>query len=215
MKAVIFDFDGVIVDSEQCWEKYERKLFRELAPDWGESERPKVIGFSPLGIYEFIKKEHTVTLSPDQFLAKYDAIATTVYEQETSLLPGVKGLMDELRDHSISIAIASSGPMEWITMALQRLGLMQSFATICSAPTLNIACKPDPAVWKYCLRELNVDARDAIALEDSRNGVLSAKAAGLRCVGMQTDPKARQDLSAADIIVRSCEELSWNRLQAL
>ena len=206
-QAAIFDFDGVIVDSETCWEKPEYALFTMTAPGWKPEDRARLIGLTPEKTHAMLTKDYGATLPLQEFLDLFDRLAKDIYAKETSLLPGVLELLTDLKKHDFPIAIATSSPSSWIEIALKRFGLTDVFTAVVSAPALKLPSKPDPAVYRYAAEALKTDPAHCVAFEDSRNGVLSAKAAGIYCIGIQNDPK--QELSDADRIVRSCGEVTW------
>ncbi len=212
-QAAIFDFDGVIVNSEVCWEKPEYALFTMTAPGWNENERHRLIGLTPESTHALLTKDYGATMPLQEFLALYDRLATDLYAKETSLLPGVVSLLTLFKEKNIPLAIATSSPSAWIRLSLDRFGLTDRFQVIASAPDLRLRSKPHPDVYLHAAKSLTAIPESCIAFEDSRNGVLSAKAAGIYCIGIQNDPQ--QELSAADRIIRSCEELGWRDFESI
>jgi beta-phosphoglucomutase-like phosphatase (HAD superfamily) len=122
------------------------------------------------------------------------------------VLPGVVERMDEARDLGLALAVASSSSRGWVEGHLERLGLRERFRAIrCAGDVPRV--KPDPALYHAVLEATGVKASDAIAFEDSPNGVLAAKRAGLTCVAVPNALTARLDLGAADLQVSSLADL--------
>lgn len=108
---------------------------------------------------------------------------------------------------SRAVALVSSSPHDWISRMLDRFDLRESFDEVISAEEIDGASKPDPGVYEYAAEQLGVEPDECIAVEDSENGVESAKAAGMRVVGFRNQSDAALDLSEADVVVESPGEL--------
>ncbi len=114
-----------------------------------------------------------------------------------------------------AVALVSSSPHDWISRMLDRFDLRESFDQIISAEEIDGASKPDPGVYEYAAEQLSVNSVECVAVEDSENGVESAKAAGMRAVGYRNQSDSELDLSAADVVVGSPEELRKVLLESI
>ena len=121
--------------------------------------------------------------------------------------PGVRAWLDQARDLGLRVGLASSSSAEWVTTYLKRLGILDRFSAIATGDRVPHS-KPDPAVYRLALSELGVGAADAIAVEDSPNGIAAAKAAGLVVVAVPNAMTADLDLSAADLVLESLADRS-------
>ena len=142
-----------------------------------------------------------------------DAVTATRRRRELELLeleplrPGVRELLEDARDLGLHVAIVSSSSRSWIDSNLERLGLVDGWATVVCADGDTTRCKPSPALYLEALELLGVGADEAIAIEDSPNGIAAARAAGIFCVGFPNDVTSALDLSHADLVVESLEDV--------
>lgn len=215
MDAIIFDMDGVIVDSEIHWQKLEADLLPSLVPTWQQSDLQKMLGMSMDDIYTFLVKEHHFPQTKQQFLSLYQQMEIDIYEQRVSLIEGVTELFVTLRNHGIPLAIATSGGKIRIARVLKRFGLQEMFQEVVSAEDVAGIGKPAPDIYLLTAQRLGVSPQRCLAIEDSKNGVLSAKAAGMICIGLRNGFNEEQDLSLADLIIRHFADLDVPVLQQL
>ncbi|HLZ62864.1 MAG TPA: HAD family hydrolase [Ktedonosporobacter sp.] len=210
MNAVIFDMDGVIVDSELHWKNLEGFFLSSLVSSWTDADQSRIIGVSMDHVYTLLVSEYGMQKSREQFLAQYQEMANEIYGKKVALLPGVEDLLTKLRQHHIPVALASSSPRSWINIVLRRFNLRASFQAVVSADDLNGEGKPSPAIYLFTASSLGVPPTQCIAIEDSKNGVLSAKNAGMFCIGLRNGFNEEQDISRADLIIHGFAELDFN-----
>ena len=210
MNAVIFDMDGVIVDSELHWKNLEGFFLSSLVSSWTDADQSRIIGVSMDHVYTLLVSEYGMQKSREQFLAQYQEMANEIYGKKVALLPGVEDLLTKLRQHHIPVALASSSPRSWINIVLCRFNLRASFQAVVSADDLNGEGKPSPAIYLFTASSLGVPPTQCIAIEDSKNGVLSAKNAGMFCIGLRNGFNEEQDISRADLIIHGFAELDFN-----
>lgn len=210
--AIIFDFDGVIVDSERYWRSEEKEFFKSVIPNWNDADHHKIVGMTIVGSYELFKQEYEIGISKEDYLEEYKDIARRVYEQ-CALIKGVTDLLRQLKDNGIPLAVASSAPGEWVKLILKNLGIIDSFKTIVTAEDIGESeGKPRPTIYLLAAEKLGVDPNTCIAIEDATNGVLSAKNAGMQCIGVNFPDSTEQDLSKADFVITDFSELSMEKL---
>ena len=215
LKAVIFDMDGVIVDSESHWKEVEPLFLGRLVPKWGPRDYRRIIGCSIQDIHALLVQDYGLAMGWPEFIAAYGAIADDIYGRRASLLEGFEALLKGLIREKLPVGLASSSPRRWIDMVVDRFGLRSSFKAIVSADDLKGEGKPSPAVYLRAARELGAAPEGCAAIEDSTNGVRSAKRAGMLCVGLSDGRGHAQDLSEADLVVRSLADLSVDGLRTL
>ena len=211
IKALIFDFDGLILDTEspdyQAWREIylahgcSLPLFR-----WAEC-----IGsadtFCP---YAYLEQQLGRPIDRAAIRSRRRARFAELMSGQ-SLLPGVERCIREARRLGLKVGLASSGTRSWVTGYLSPLGIAAFFDTIKCADDVE-RTKPDPAVYVATLRALQVEAGEAIALEDSPNGILAAKRAGLFCVVVPNALTQHLALGAADLRIPCLEALSLGEL---
>jgi HAD superfamily hydrolase (TIGR01509 family) len=209
IQALIFDLDGVIVDSELHWKSLEGYFLRTLIPGWTMADQGRIIGLSLENLHKLLTTEYGLRGDKEGFLKQYHAIAEDIYVNKASLLPGFLDLLFLLHEKGIPVALASSSPRSWINLVLDRFDLNSVFKVVVSAEEIAGDGKPSPDIYLHTARKLEVESEGCIVIEDSRNGVLSARAAGMYCIGFRNGFNDEQDLSAANIIIEGFASLDW------
>ena len=215
MDAVIFDMDGVIVDSEIHWKTTEGYFLQSLIPTWSVNDQDRIIGLGVLDLYLLLANTYHLQKTKEQFLEIYQEMANEIYGQKVSLMEGFTDLLNALNSKNIPVALASSSPASWINIMLERFSLRDSFKVVVSADELAGQGKPSPAIYLLTATRLGVRPDKCIAIEDSKNGVLSAKNAEMFCVGYRNGYNEEQDLSRADMIIHHFAEFDWKMLYCL
>jgi len=215
MDAVIFDMDGVIVDSEIHWKTTEGYFLQSLIPTWSINDQDKILGLGVHDLYALLASTYQLHKTKEQFLELYQEMANVIYGEKVSLIEGFTELLSVLHANHIPVALASSSPWTWINIMLERFNLRESFQAIVSADELEGEGKPSPAIYLLTAKQLGVSPTRCIAIEDSKNGVLSAKNAGMYCIGFRNGFNDEQDLSRADMIIQHFAELDWQTLRQL
>jgi beta-phosphoglucomutase len=215
MRAIIFDFDGVIVDSETYWDAETIHVYQQMFLDWTDADDRRLKGRNVHDIYDMLAGEYGFTMPKEEYMRRLNAFALGIYETRTQLLDGVTELVKLVKGRGLPSAIASSSEREWIDIALKRLGMVGVFQPIVTARDVGIG-KPDPAVYLEAARRLGVPPADCLAIEDSPNGIKAAKAAGMYCIGLRhLDGKYPDPLSEADKVVTSLREIDDALLERL
>lgn len=212
---VIFDMDGVLVDSELHWKKVESEFLRGVCGSWDEQWQQKIIGMSITHVHRFLVEQHGLTLSREELLDYYRPLAIELYGSKVQLLEGATELLAELTANEIPISVCSSSPLEWMEIVLERFSLITVFSLVVSSDHVDGVGKPSPAIYQYAARELNARPSECAAIEDSKNGVQSAKDAGMYCIGLRNGFNAAQDLSVADTVIEGLSELNVQSLKKL
>jgi HAD superfamily hydrolase (TIGR01509 family) len=212
MDAVIFDLDGVIVNSEIHWRQIEGASLKKIVPTWNDEDSKKIIGRSLHDIYIMITDEYKVKITRQKFFDLYDEMAKEIYLKRVTLIDGFMELIQNLSKNDVYIGLASSSRLNWIDMVVDRFNIRKLFDVIVSADELNGEGKPSPAIYIHASKKLSVTPEKCVAIEDSKNGVLSAKGAQMFCVGFRNGFNEEQDLSKADIIIHNLNEIEYEKL---
>jgi beta-phosphoglucomutase family hydrolase len=207
IKAVIFDMDGVIVDSEPLHKAVERQMFVELGMDVTPARQHAFTGTSNAIMWTQLKAEYHlpesvetyVTMKEERFL-RLLRIDTTI-----TLIPGVEAVLHSLFERAIPVGLASSSSVENIKIVLERFNLNRYFRAVASGEEVPLS-KPNPDVFLLAAKRIGVKATDCLVIEDSANGAKAAKAAGMFCVGLKVDEQNHQDLALADRVITSFSE---------
>ncbi len=212
MRAVIFDMDGVIVDSEAQWKELEAKWFRELAPGWTAQHDERAVGLGVEDLHRFFVKEFGIELSKRDFLDHCDLTAKKVYEQRVECSEGFLDLARELKHKGVKTAIASSSPAHWIKMVVDRFALSPLLDAVVSADDVGGRTKPFPDIYLEAAARLAVPTVECLAIEDSAIGALAAKRAGMKVAAFRNGANDGQDLSIADFELGGFSGLSLEKL---
>lgn len=208
--AVVFDFDGTIIDTETPVFESMHQLFVEYdAEPVTREEFIAGIGLSTDALddpYDTLGALVGPTFIRADAVARRRAVMADMVAAQP-LRPGVMEWIDACRTAGVALAVASSSPIAWVDHHLRERGLLECFATLSCAGD-GAPGKPDPFVYARACADIGVEPGDAVAIEDSPPGVASAKAAGLRCIAAPGPMTASLDLSAADVGVSSLADLA-------
>jgi HAD superfamily hydrolase (TIGR01509 family) len=207
-KAIIFDMDGVLIDSEFWFEKCENKFFQRYVAEFTEKDRLSIIGGSLKNTYEYIKNKYGISCTEKDFIESYTKFGIENIYEKTNLIKGVKDFLDKLKFQKIPLALASSSYYAWINTALDRLDLRKYFDFVVSAEDLNGKGKPAPDIYLRSAKLLNVDPKDCLVFEDSEKGVTSGKDAGMTVYGIRNGVNEDQNLNRVDKIFYNYNELT-------
>ncbi|WP_246045825.1 HAD family hydrolase [Halorussus ruber] len=205
-KAVLFDMDGVIVNSERYWVEIEEEEILPSAVE-GSADTSETTGMNFREIYDYLEERNEMTASKDEFVKRYEEAARDIYGEKVDLQEGFRDLVTELRESGRTVALVSSSPHDWINRMLDRFDLREAFDRVVSAEEIDGKGKPEPDVYEYAAEQVGVAPEECVAVEDSANGVESAKRAGMQAVGFRNESDDELDLSAADAVAESPEEL--------
>jgi HAD superfamily hydrolase (TIGR01509 family) len=205
-KAVLFDMDGVIVNSERYWVEIEEEEILPSAVE-GSADTSETTGMNFREIYDYLEERNEMTASKEEFVDRYQQAARDIYGEKVELQANFRDLVADIREDGRTVALVSSSPHDWIDRMLDRFDLRDSFDRTISAEEIDAKSKPDPDVYEYAAEEVGVEPTDCTAVEDSTNGVKSAKAAGMQTVGYRNQSDDELDLSEADAVAESPEEL--------
>jgi HAD superfamily hydrolase (TIGR01509 family) len=205
-RAVIFDMDGLLLDTETLWHEAEVELFRRHGAEFTWDDKMAVIGTS----YDITARYFADRLGRPrpEGVALVDEMVALMHERvrgQVDARPGARELVARLRAmDGVRLGLASNSPRFLVDDALATAGLTGVFETIVTPADVEHA-KPAPDIYLRACADLGVAPSDALALEDSASGVAAAKAAGLTCIAVPQF--AETDVTAADRIVDSLEEL--------
>lgn len=198
MKAVIFDMDGVLVDSERQWKLAAEDQLRRLAPRWTDADSETIVGLGVVELHEYLERHHAPAPPRAEFLRLCDGLAEEVYGRRVTPAAGLEGLLAALAARGAKVGLASSSPRPWVDRVLDRFALRRHFGALATGDETPGRVKPEPDLYLLAAKRLGVDPGSCVAVEDSRYGVAAAKAAGMRCLALRSPDNAGQDLSRAD-----------------
>ncbi|MGH9085000.1 MAG: HAD family hydrolase [Acidimicrobiales bacterium] len=216
--AVVFDFDGLIIDSEWLIFETAQAAFAEHGHALGVEAWSTIVGINDeaddrwwarlceaCGVIGFDREDYEAAYLAQPREGRDDLPA----------LPGVVELVDELGTAGVPLAIASSSSRAWLDRHLARLELADRFCALVGADLVGGVGKPAPDVYLRACADLGADPARSVAIEDSAHGVTAAKAAGMAAVAVPSRITIHNDLRAADLVVGSVADLDLARLVAL
>ena len=215
IEAVVFDVDGVLIDSEPVWERVRRKFVAERGGRWAADAQDRMMGMSTAEWSAYLSADFGVRLSPPQVAEQVIASMAAEYEAHLPLLPGA---VDAVRALAARwpLAVASSAPRSLIEAVLDASGLRPAFTAAVSSEEVAQG-KPAPDVYLEATARLGVPPAACAAVEDSANGLRSAAAAGLAVIAVPRPeyPPAAEALDLARLVLDSLTELTPGTIAAL
>ena len=212
-RAVIFDMDGVLVDSEPLFLEAINATLARYGRSIDEEQHATIMGLDPRETVKALLELAKLTgrVGPEDFMQPYDEEVVTRLQQQSRLLPGVASAIHKLKQHGVPIGLASSSKTTWISATLHATGLEGTFDAIVSGTEVAHP-KPAPEVYLAAAAKLGVPPTACLAIEDSANGVRSASAAGMYTVQLRASSTAFPPQPEADLVVESLDELNFESL---
>jgi HAD superfamily hydrolase (TIGR01509 family) len=211
IRAIVFDFDGLILDTEEPIYRSWLEVYEAHGEDLPFERWVQTVGSTTTGFHPQHHLEERLGRPLPKEVLDRRMYRRTELILANRVLPGVIHRLDEAREMGLKLGVASSSTQEWVRGHLARLGILDRFDCLrCRDDVAN--AKPEPDLYVAVLDCLGVGAEEAIAIEDSPNGVAAAKRAGMRCVAIPNSITARLDLSHADLILDSLAELTVAQL---
>ena len=204
---VLFDMDGVLVDSETYWHRFEDEWVFETAVASASPAHEEVTGMAYDEIYDYLESTYETTVTKAEFVDRYEERAESLYGTQVALTEGTPELFDRLRADGRAVGIVSSAPREWIDIVRRRFDL-GALEIVVSAEDIDKPGKPAPHIYDHAAGELGVAPSECVVVEDSQNGIDAAVTSGAYTVGYRSTHNAELDLSRADVVVGGPSELA-------
>lgn len=213
-KAFIFDMDGLLIDSEPLWQKAEMEVFKDIGISLNNTMASETMG---LRTDEVVK--YWATKFPEFSLNQAQVVDRIISRMKELIvtfgqaMPGAIEVVQLCKTMNIPLALATSSSMNLVTTVLEKLELTNVFEVISSAEK-EVFGKPHPAVYLTTSNGLGIEATNCITFEDSLNGVISAKAARMKCIAVPS-PENREEprFVLADVILSSLEQITQPQLE--
>ena len=215
LEAVIFDMDGVIIDSEPLHFQVDLDVLRGLNVNLVQHDLEQYVGMTNPEMWKLLKERHGITESIEELIdIQLGQKLTTLKKSDYEPIDGIPELLAALSEAEIKLALASSSPVRFIDAVLDKFGIAPSFMHRISGEEMERG-KPAPDIFLKAAELLNVAPAGCVVIEDSRNGVAAAKAAGMSCIGYRNVNSGEQDLSKADIVVDSIRDITAELLEQI
>jgi len=214
IQAVVFDLDGVLFESEQIWDEAREQLVRERGGRWHERAQQDMMGMSSPEWSRYMHEQLGLEESPEEISAEVVRRLEWIYRERLPLVPGAREAVERMASRW-PLGLASSSNRPIIELALELAELARFFRVTVSSEEVERG-KPAPDVYLEAARRLGVEPRACAAIEDSRNGIRSARAASMCVVAIpnRTFPPDADTLAQAAVVISSLEELSPETVSA-
>jgi HAD superfamily hydrolase (TIGR01509 family) len=213
---IIFDMDGVLIDTEPIYINLRKSLFKKLGITLCLEEHHDFVGISPWKMWQILRERFKLSESIEQLvqIEKEEQYKKLRSEKKIEPIPGTITLLNSLKDMDKNLAIASSSSKKIVTFILDKLSFNHYFDTIVCGDQISEG-KPAPFIFLKVANLMGVKPSDCVIIEDSKNGVTGANAAGMLCIAYQNLKSGRQDLSKAEMIVKDFSFASVQRILKL
>ena len=215
-QAVIFDMDGVLIDSEPIHYEVEKLIYNLLGIEVADEIHRNYMGASNDFMYSDLKSRFNLTTSVEE-LIKFDDNYRCEYLKNLKVVDLNRGVLDlliELKSEGIRLAVATSSSPDIANVLLSRCGITSFFDSIVTTSEAGKS-KPAPDVYLLAAERLGVLPKDCIVFEDSPNGLSAVKSANMYCIVIQNDIQFDMQLKLADYRISSFEELTFEKLLAI
>lgn len=214
IKAILFDIDGTLLDNndyhKKAWMKYLKQEGKEISD---EEFKDKISGRTNVDAIRHIYGEEISEEEAEKYYLKKEEIYRRLYETHIAPIEGLIDFLNELQEHNITMALATSGIQVNIDFMFEHVPIKSYFKTIIQAKDITNG-KPDPEIFLKTAKALNVDVKDCVVFEDLTSGVEAGKAAGMKVVALTTT-HTPNELHEADLVINNYKEISIKRLAEL
>lgn len=216
IQTVIFDMDGVIVDTEPVHHYAYNQHFKQLNIEVTPEMYASFTGNSTKNIFERLKVQFNLSEDVNTLVETKRELFNEAFDQKEDLylLDGVEDLIKELHRKGMQLVLASSSATVTINRVFHRFGLHPYFSHIVSGEDFPKS-KPHPAIFQHAAFLAQTPVQNCVVIEDSTNGILAAKAADIYCIGYESFHSKMQDYSKADTVIQHFNELSFDRIRTI
>jgi HAD superfamily hydrolase (TIGR01509 family) len=207
IKAVIFDFDGVIVDTEEIGANVAMELIdTKFGIKLTSEDKKRFYGIFDEDYYEIILTKYDLTADLDELMNEHNSVYDKFLEEMNALLPGAEEVIKKLKNMGFKLAICSGSYSHQLELILNAFNLKKYFEIVVSCEDTK-KHKPDPEPYLITASKFGIDPKDCLVLEDADMGVNSAKTAGMYCIGVKIGNHNTQNLKQADLVIETLKEL--------
>lgn len=212
IRALIFDMDGVIVDSEPLHLIAYQQFFNEFNIQYTAEHNQEFLGCKDVAMAKTLIERHALPHTPESMVRAKESILLRLLKEEAVARPGLKDILDRAKALAIPMAIASSATIPTINLVVDRLNIRHYFQMLTSGDEVKNG-KPAPDVFLLAAERLNIQPGNCLVIEDTLNGIRAAKAAGMMCIAIPCNETLHQDHSEADVRMTSLTDVQFERAQ--
>jgi HAD superfamily hydrolase (TIGR01509 family) len=216
INTVIFDMDGVIIDTEPIHHHAFFTQFGELGISVPDEMYATFLGSSTRNVFQHLKRTFGLTGDLEDLLRRKRELFNKVFDEdaELDLMPGARALIEDLHRQGVQLVVASSASKATIDRVFKRFELYPYFSHIVSGEDFTES-KPNPEIFNHAAALSQTPKNECIVIEDSANGIAAAKAAGIYCIGYASEHSTLQDRHLADQLVQNLSELNAEKIKAI
>ncbi|MCK5673463.1 MAG: HAD family phosphatase [Spirochaetales bacterium] len=213
-KCIIFDMDGVLINSGPLHFEFETHLFNSLGIRVSREEHETFVGSTGKTMWTIIKNTHNLPYTVSELILKGHSGFLDYMENQKSLklIQGIQELLDRLIDVGFILTLASSSPHKLINYILDKCNIDEYFPVRVSGDDVTNG-KPNPEIFIKAAEQTGIKPENCMVIEDSTNGVNAAVNAGMKCIGYRNPGSGNQNLKAADLIIDSFDRLTISALE--
>lgn len=212
MQAVIFDMDGVVVDTGVTHNIAEQSVLEGIGIHLTLDEIRRYAGQPAELWFKEVLRKNNKSANIDELVKKKHDTMYRMLEDGIPTIPGFLGLFESLKRNKIKTALASGSQKRFINFILSKLKVR--FDAVVSYEDV-LSSKPDPAIFLAASKKLKIEPSNCLVIEDAHHGVIAAKKAGMKCIGLINKNSGKQDLSEADLIIDDLNKLTFKKIQEL
>ncbi len=212
--AVLFDMDGLMLESEELWSEVDREVANEYGRSFDPALKPLFMGCEKIESARRFCKAYRLSETPEVIARKRLTLAYRFYRERVRLMPGLRGLVRDLTVWEKPLAVATSADREIVSIVRAKFELFSAFQAVVCADEVARG-KPAPDLFLEAARRLKVPASGCVVLEDSPHGVNAALAAGMKVIGVPNPAVDPGQMSGAHLLVERLRDITRHRMGAL
>jgi len=206
VKALIFDMDGLMVDSERLYQEAQRDIAARFGKRVKDETLGRMMGRKPIESLVIFVEEHGIPATAEEVFRMRNEIMRGKIERDLKPMPGLDHILGTFFG-KLKLSVATGAQQEFLDLVVDNLGIRGLFDVLQSSDGVALG-KPDPEIYIAACRNLSLEPRDCVVLEDAANGVLAGKRAGCYVIAVPSEYTHKQDFARADYIARDLFDAS-------
>jgi HAD superfamily hydrolase (TIGR01509 family) len=216
VNTVIFDMDGVLINSEPVHQRHEREMYEELGLELTFEEQQSFVGMSAMDSWRFVIEKYNLKETPEELLFRGRGKYLKVLEEtdEVKMIEGAMELIERLENGGFHLLLASSATSPTISAVLKKFDLVKTFPLFIGGDMVHNS-KPNPEIFLNIAELAQVEPSNCVVIEDAEHGVTAANKAGMKSIGFQNHHSGKQNLSHAGAVVSDLDQITIEFLRNL